>query len=88
MKADEEKARPDPVRPRRLPDKWLAVALFLLLLGLYLATGNKTVEQMMLTAFGLLCVAISDGLRRVSEWSKNRLEQRGSYKQSDSSKKP
>lgn len=62
---------------RRLPDKWLALAIWLALLGLYLWLHDEAVKQMMFTAFGLLCVAISDGLRRVSDWSKRRLEARG-----------
>jgi hypothetical protein len=58
---------------RRIPDKWLAVALFLLLLGLYLWRHDDTIKQMMFTAFGLLCVAISDGLRRAADYYRARM---------------
>lgn len=67
---------PKPDRPafrRRLSDRWLAIALFLLLLGLYLWRHDDTIKQMMFTAFGLLCVAISDGLRRAADYYRARM---------------
>lgn len=59
---------------RRGRDKWIAICLFLLLLCVYLFTGNRTVEQMMLTVFGLVCVAIGNGLQFMVDAVKRRLE--------------
>jgi hypothetical protein len=59
---------------RTVPDRAIAIGLFLLLLGVYLWTHNDRIEQMMLMAFGLVTFAISEGLKRMSESFKARLE--------------
>jgi di/tricarboxylate transporter len=54
-------------RQRRVPDKYLAIGIFLLLLGLYLWKHDSLVERMTWMMFGLVIMAISDGLRRVRD---------------------
>jgi hypothetical protein len=58
----------------RVPDKYLALGLFGVLLGLYLWTKDDTVKQMMFGAFTLTTFAISEGLKRISESYRARLE--------------
>lgn len=59
---------------RRFPDKYLAISLFLLLLGLYLWTKDDAIKQMMATAFGVAVGAIAAGLRRVDASFDSRLK--------------
>jgi hypothetical protein len=52
---------------RFIPDKYLAVGLFVLLLGVYLATKDPFIEKLCFGAFTLVCTAIGDGLKRVGQ---------------------
>lgn len=79
-KPQQDRSAREPIR-RRLPDKWLAAGLFLFLFFMYLWRHDDAIKQMMFTAFGLLCVAISDGVAPSVGLVKNRLAARGDYKQ-------
>lgn len=50
-----------------IPDKYLAIGGFVLLLGCYLFTREPVLEKLMFGFFTLVCTAIGDGLRRVNE---------------------
>jgi hypothetical protein len=58
---------------RRVPDKYLAIGLFLLLLGLHLwQPQNDMIAKMVFAMFSLVCMAVGDGLRFVSDSFKAR----------------
>jgi len=59
---------------RLIPDKYLALGLFVLLLITYLCTKDSVIEKLMFGAFTLVCTAIGDGLRRVAESFAKRLK--------------
>lgn len=58
---------------RRIPDKYIAIGLFLLVLGLYLWRKDELLKQMAFGLFSLVCMAIGDGLRRVTDSFKARM---------------
>ncbi len=71
---------------RRLPDKYIAIGLFLLLLGLYLWRKDETIKYLMSGMFGIVCMALGDGLRRMQDSFKARLKDDGTTKHGSASK--
>lgn len=61
----------------RVPDKYIAIALFLVLLGLYLWTHDETLRYLMSGMFALVCMALGDGFRRMQDSFKARLQDKG-----------
>lgn len=59
---------------RYIPDKYLALGVWGILVCLYLKTKDDAIRYMMFSIFGVVIMAFKDGLNRIYESFKNKLK--------------